>query len=156
MGINLNPGKTRFQMAVNSEIFVDNTRMIAYINSVVNTNQRYVSVSRPRRFGKTMAADMLCAYYDCKADSRTLFEKCLLGRETGGNVERPWDAFLGGFDVIRLVMTEFMEESGSVDDMLQYLTEEVTAELQDAYPEVVYNGCEFSANRMTYYFTESH
>ena len=48
MGIYLNPGKESFQMAVNSEIFVDKTDMIQYLNSVVNTNQRYVSVSRPR------------------------------------------------------------------------------------------------------------
>ena len=54
MGIYLNPGKQSYQMAVNSEIFVDKTEMIRYLNSVVNTQQRYVSVSRPRRFGKTM------------------------------------------------------------------------------------------------------
>ena len=47
MGIYLNPGKQGFQMAVNSEIFVDKTQMIAYLNSVVNTQQRFVSVSRP-------------------------------------------------------------------------------------------------------------
>ena len=75
MGTYLNPGKQSCQMAVNSEIFVDKTEMILYLNSVVNTQQRYVSVSRPRRFGKTMAADMICAYYDREADSRELFEK---------------------------------------------------------------------------------
>ncbi len=86
MGTYLNPGKAAYQMAVNSEIFIDKTEMIQYINSVVNTQQRFVSVSRPRRFGKTMAADMICAYYDREADSRGLFEKkkissnCRLGR----------------------------------------------------------------------------
>jgi hypothetical protein len=75
MGTYLNPGKAAYQMAVNSEIFIDKTEMIQYINSVVNTQQRFVSVSRPRRFGKTMAADMICAYYDREADSRGLFEK---------------------------------------------------------------------------------
>ena len=57
----LNPEKTAFEEAVNSEIFVDKTQMIQYLNSVVKTKQKYVSVSRPRRFGKTMAADMICA-----------------------------------------------------------------------------------------------
>ena len=75
MGTYLNPGMKSFQMSVNSEIFVDKSPMIAYLNTVVNTQQRYVSVSRPRRFGKTMAADMICAYYDREADSRALFEK---------------------------------------------------------------------------------
>lgn len=115
MGIYLNPGKQRFQIAMNSEIFVDKTEMIRCINSVVNTNQRYISVSRPRRFGKTMAADTLCAYYDRTADSRSLFEKTQLPRcdETkvdGGKM--PWYHYLGNFDVIRLVITD--EDTGEV------------------------------------------
>ena len=61
MGTYLNPGKASYQMAFNSEIFIDKSEMISYLNSVINTSQRFVSVSRPRRFGKTMAADMLCA-----------------------------------------------------------------------------------------------
>ena len=78
MGTYLNPGKASYQMAVNSEIFVDKTEMVLYLNTVINTSQRYVSVSRPRRFGKTMAADMICAYYDREPDSRALFEKCII------------------------------------------------------------------------------
>lgn len=96
MGTYLNPGKAAYQMAVNSEIFIDKTEMIQYINSVVNTQQRFVSVSRPRRFGKTMAADMICAYYDRCTDSRDLFEK----RKLAQNID--WDKYLGKFDVIHL------------------------------------------------------
>ncbi len=108
-------------MAVNSEIFVDKSEMIQYLNRVVNTQQRFVSVSRPRRFGKTMAADMVCAYYDRKADSKDLFAK----RKLAGCVshvacekEIPWDIYLGGFDVIRLVMTKFFKKKLSVADAL--------------------------------------
>ena len=75
MGTYLNPNKAAFQMAVNSEIFVDKTVMIQYLNSIINTQQRFVSVSRPRRFGKTMAADMICAYYDRQAETHNLFER---------------------------------------------------------------------------------
>ena len=60
MGTYLNPGKQSYQIAVNSEIFIDKSTMLAYLNSVVNTQQRFVSISRPRRFGKTMAAYMIC------------------------------------------------------------------------------------------------
>ena len=139
MGIYLNPGNIRYQMAVDSEIYVDKTAMIQYLNTITRTNQRFVSVSRPRRFGKTMAADMLCAYYDREADSRELFEKSKLAKcepmQIGSRTIQ-WDAYLGQFDVIRLVMTEFLEDSGTIDDMLSYVTEEVTAELMDAYPYV--------------------
>ena len=75
MGTYLNPGISAFEEAINSEIYIDKTDMIGYLNSIVKTKQKYVSISRPRRFGKTMAADMICAYYDREADSRRLFEK---------------------------------------------------------------------------------
>ena len=89
MGTYLNPGKQSFQMAVNSEIFVDKTEMIQYLNTALNTQQRYVSVSRPRRFGKTMAADMICAYYDREADSRVMFERLKLADAKTGERKLP-------------------------------------------------------------------
>ena len=138
MGTYLNPGKASYQMAFNSEIFIDKSEMISYLNSVINTSQRFVSVSRPRRFGKTMAADMLCAYYDREADSRSLFEKCKISKGEGEASDLKWDKYLGRFDVLRLVMTEFMQDSESIDDMLDYLSEEVISELKEIYPDVRY------------------
>ena len=133
MGIYLNPGKNAFEEGLNSEIFVDKTEMICYINSVVKTEQKYVCVSRPRRFGKSMAVKMLCAYYSYGADSRSLFEKCKVSKK-----ETSWDKYLGAFDVIRLVMTDFMQDSGSVTDALEYLSDEIISELEKEYPEVQY------------------
>ena len=73
MGIYLNPGNRSFQMSLNSKIYVDKSNLIAYTNSVINTEQRFVCVSRPRRFGKSVTAAMLSAYYGQSADS-ALFE----------------------------------------------------------------------------------
>ena len=125
-------------MAVNSEIFVDKTEMIRYLNTVVNTQQRFVSVSRPRRFGKTMAADMICAYYDREADSRELFSNRKLAGDPITTNGMPWEAYLGKFDVLRLVMTDFMEDCESVQEMIEYLTEEITEELMEANPDIHY------------------
>ncbi len=74
VGLYLNPGPKRFRMAANSETFVDKTAMLSHLNSCVETDRRFACVSRPRRFGKTMAADMLCAYYGRGEDARGLFE----------------------------------------------------------------------------------
>ena len=87
MGAYLNPGRGAFEEAVNSEIFIDKTGMIRYTNSVVSTSQKYISVSRPRRFGKTMAARMLCAYYGRGADSRTLFEERKIAKENPADMD---------------------------------------------------------------------
>ena len=90
-----------------------------------------------------MAADMICAYYDREADNRNLFEKRLISKcepiaiesDSGESKMIRWDDYLGSFDVLRIVMTDFMEDVHSVKEMLQYLTEEVTEELMEEYSD---------------------
>ena len=65
MGIYLNPGNKGFWESIRSEIYVDKTGLIACVNKLINTEQKYICVSRPRRFGKSMALKMLAAYYSC-------------------------------------------------------------------------------------------
>jgi hypothetical protein len=133
MGTYLNPGNQNFRMSVNSAIFVDKSDMIQYLNTLVNTQQRFVSVSRPRRFGKTMAADMICAYYDREADSRELFASrklaaCSPVQAAGKTIG--WDVYLGKFDVIRLVMTRFFRENSTVREALDRMQELVIRDLR--------------------------
>lgn len=141
MGTYLNPGNLRYKMAVDSEIFIDKSEMIMYLNSLINTNQRYVSVSRPRRFGKTMAADMICAYYDREAESRELFESRLLSKLEpicSGNKIITWEKYLGKFDVIRIVMTDFIKSGQTIDTGLTKLNKLVVRDLVKRYPDVDY------------------
>ena len=74
MGIYLNPGNQGFRESVRSEIYVDKTGLIACTNKKLNTRDKYLCVSRPRRFGKSMALDMLAAYYSRGCDSAELFK----------------------------------------------------------------------------------
>ena len=75
MGIYFNPNHTDFYNAINhSQIYVDKTELIQYTNSVLFGEQKYICVSRPRQFGKSMAANMLTAYYSRGCDSREYFK----------------------------------------------------------------------------------
>jgi len=130
MGIYLNPGKSRFLEAINSQIYVDKTDLIDFLNSVVNTKQKYLCVSRPRRFGKTMTMDMLCAYYGIGADSRELFATRKLGQCPG------WDKYLGKFDIISITMTRFIRGDQPLAACLGKLVSRVFGDLTEAYPEV--------------------
>ena len=132
MGTYLNPGYMKFQKALDSEIFVDKTEMIEYLNSLVNTEQCYVSVSRPRRFGKSMAANMLTAYYG-KGDSRAVFERLKLAN--GEN----WDRYLNRFDVIRIVMTEFIKADKEVQASVKKMSERILDDLAEEYSDVKYD-----------------
>ena len=131
MGTYLNPGSDRFQQTVNSDIYVDKSEMITYLNSILNTEQRYVSVSRPRRFGKSIAANMLCAYYG-KGDSRELFASSKLAKCDG------WDRYLNQFDVIKIVMTDFIKEKTDVEKSLEKMQKLVVRDLKKQYPDVDY------------------
>ena len=136
MGTYLNPGKGAFEEALNSEIFVDKTEMIRHLNSLVKTSQKYVCVSRPRRFGKSMATNMICAYYDREADSRALFEKCKISKAQNQKDALAWDEYLGQFDVIRLVMTDFFKAGVSMDDAIVRLKRLVVRDLAKTYPDI--------------------
>ena len=72
MGIYVNPGNISFKKAVNSKIYIDKTELIASVNDRIGTSDCFLCVSRPRRFGKSMAADMLAAYYGRDCDSAEL------------------------------------------------------------------------------------
>lgn len=74
MGIYLNQGNMLFKECLNAEIYVDKTRLIHFTNKIMNTENKLVCVSRPRRFGKSMALKMLAAYYSKGCDSKELFE----------------------------------------------------------------------------------
>ena len=74
MGIYLNPDEKLFSMAAATPLYVDKTELIVETNALVNTMKRFLCVSRPRRFGKSITAAMLAAYYGCGEDRRRLFE----------------------------------------------------------------------------------
>ncbi|KIR03719.1 N-acetylhexosamine 1-kinase [Lachnospiraceae bacterium TWA4] len=101
MGIYLHPSIVSFKMSVNSEIYIDKTNLIAFTNKKLNTQQRYICVSRPRRFGKTMVADMLAAYYDCEEDTDKLFQNFKISKE------RTYKAHLNGYNVLKIDMQFF-------------------------------------------------
>ena len=73
MGAYINIGNAGFRSARNGE-YVDKSGLIAVVNDTLNSKRRFSCVTRSRRFGKSMAAEMLCAYYDYSCDSRQLFD----------------------------------------------------------------------------------
>ena len=81
MGVYLNPGAALFRRGRSSRIYVDKSQLIAYLNAVVNTERAYVCVSRPRRFGKSMAANMVSAYFDRTVDGVREFEGLAISRD---------------------------------------------------------------------------
>ena len=80
MGRFVNPDNSAFQVALNSKIYIDKTGLIACMNDVLDSTDGYICNSRPRRFGKSYAANMLAAYYSKGADSEEMFFDLEIGK----------------------------------------------------------------------------
>ena len=85
MGRFVNPDNSAFQVALNSRIYVDKTGLLEYTNSVLNTTEAYICNCRPRRFGKSYAANMLAAYYSKGCNSEEMFSGLDISRESDFN-----------------------------------------------------------------------
>ena len=115
MGSYLNPGNEAFAVALNSEIYVDKTGLLTYTNKVMNTLQGYICNSRPRRFGKSITANMLTAYYSKGCSSKEMFSGLEISRA------KDFDKHLNQYDVIKINMQEFLSMSETMEEMLEML-----------------------------------
>ena len=113
MGSYLNPRSFSFRGSLRSKIYVDKSELIAKINEVLYTEQKYICVSRPRRFGKSMAANMLAAYYDRSENTEELFQNLMISKESS------YRENLNQYDVIKINMQEFLSLSGTIEEMLR-------------------------------------
>jgi hypothetical protein len=128
MGIYINKGDEGFQSARNSE-YVDKSGLIAVVNKTLNTEQRFSCVTRSRRFGKTMAAKMLQAYYDRSCDSRELFADL----EITGHPS--FEKHLNKYPVIYLDMSVFIARFKE-KELVSCIQDELTKDVRAAYPTV--------------------
>ena len=126
MGFYLNPSDKGFWKSVRSEIYVDKTGLIACTNKVINTEEQYICVSRPRRFGKSMALKMLAAYYSRGCASADLFKGFQIERDS------TFREHLNQYNVIFLNMQQFMVQSAHGQE-IDYLEQEVVEELLEEY-----------------------
>lgn len=128
MGNYLNIGNHGFE-AIRKGVYVDKTEMIAFINGTLGTKDKLTSVSRPRRFGKSFATQMLCAYYDKSCDSRELFEGLAISKDPF------FEKYLNKYDVIYLDITWFIYGAGDIRNTVRFLQEKVIKELREVYPD---------------------
>lgn len=131
MGSYLNPGSERFQNSLRSQIYVDKTLLIEQVNRFVRTEQKFICVSRPRRFGKSMAAEMLSAYYG-RNDTKHLFDALKIAQTES------YEEHLNQYDVLKINMQEFLSATNSMDEMLERLQKYILFDLLEQYESMRY------------------
>ena len=122
MGTYLNPGNSAFARALTQK-YIDKTSLISVINGTINTAKNLTCISRPRRFGKSYAAQMLCAYYDRTVDSHEMFAPWKISSLPG------YEEHINKYNVIYLDMAGIKSFCDNYRTLVPYVKERITLEL---------------------------
>lgn len=133
MGIYLNPGNENFRQMINGDIYVDKTEMIRVTNRFIDKGNKYVCVSRPRRFGKTIAGNMLSSYYSRGCDSRELFASLKIAKDPD------FETKLNQFHVIKIDMNSEYQNTMEKNSLIQKLTRKIRGEMKAQFPELCFD-----------------
>ncbi len=132
MGIYVNPNNESFKSALRSKIYVDKSMLIDFTNSILGSQQKYICITRPRRFGKSMAAAMLAAYYSCGCDSKELFSNLKIAKTPDFENE------LNKNCVIMMDIQKMRAVAIALkQDYLEYIQKCVIDELKVIYPDCI-------------------
>ena len=129
MGIYLNPGNENFRRALCADIYVDKTKLIHVMNQFIDKGNNSVCISRPRRSGKTIAVNMLNAYYSKGCDSRELFAPYKIASDPAFSEK------LNKYNVIKIDMNSEYQNALDKESLISDLTEEIKEEIVAAYPQ---------------------
>lgn len=131
MGRFLNPDNSAFQSALNANIYVDKSGLLDYTNKVIGSIDAFICNSRPRRFGKSITANMLTAYYSKGCDSKAMFEKLNIGKSES------FEMHLNRYDVIHIDLQWCIEPAGGAAGLVTYITKCVVEELREKYADIL-------------------
>ena len=138
MALYLNVGNESFQESLNSLIYVDKSPLIEILNKSIKTKNKYFCLSRPRRFGKSVTAQMICSYYAKGQDCSPLFDDLEIASFDD------YKKHLNQYDVISInISDEFSRASHNVKSMTDILTKSIVRELKEEYPNCVISSPEF-------------
>ena len=130
MGLYLNPSNIGFTKILSADIYVDKTMLISELNKFIDKGNQYICVSRPRRFGKTIAANMLCAYYSKGCDSRDIFKDLKISKADN------YEKYLNKLNFIKIDVAGEYQTAPEKDKMLVLLTERVRREFKQQFPKI--------------------
>ena len=149
MGIYLNPNNRGFKGILSADIYVDKTMLISELNKFIDKNNKFVCVSRPRRFGKTFASNMMCAYYSKGCDSKELFADLKIAK--ADNFEK----YLNKLNFIKIDVASEYQNAKDKENLLNKLTALVISEFKAQFPTVNFEYVESIADCMLRVYAET-
>ena len=130
MGTYVNPGTKNMEIDIDDEFYVDKSLLVKVLNTKLNKKDRFICVSRPRRFGKTMAANMIAAYYSKDCDSHDVFSDLKISKDSS------FEENINKYTVIQLDMNDVVTNKED-NSITEYINKEVVSELRKIYPSAL-------------------
>ena len=128
MGLYLNPNSALLKESMQSEIYVDKSLIVRELNKFVATENKFLCISRPRRFGKSMASDLISSYYGKNTDSLPLFEKLKIFNDES------FPKHYGKYNVIKLDINGMYRDVDKKINLVKTLTKKVVSEIKEFFP----------------------
>ena len=133
MGLYLNPNADAFLQNKNSRIYVDKSMILDELNQILCTNEDFVCMSRARRFGKSMAGNLISAYYSRGCDTRDVFSGMKIGQLPD------FDRYLNKFNVIKLDLNGFFQTAVTKELLMEEINETVRKEFRVQFPDLEFS-----------------
>ncbi len=130
MGIYLNPGNSNYRETTNMDMYVDKTGMLSVVNGLVDGSNKYICMSRPRRFGKTIAQNMIASYYSRGCDSHELFDSLKISGDPD------YEKYLNKYNVIKIDLNSEYQNTRDKDSFLVSLQTKINKEMAKEYPGI--------------------
>ncbi len=128
----LNQDNALFVRNLKNDIYVDKTLLIKKTNALLGTDYAFMCVTRPRRFGKSMALSMLNAYYSKGCDSRELFKSLKIYSDPS------FESHLNKHNVIWIDMAQIYTDLRENKKMfVNEVSRVIRADLDEAFPGIL-------------------
>lgn len=119
--------KNSFTEVANYKYFVDKSGLISKMNECINTPNKYVCITRPRRFGKTLNAMMLASYYSKSADCKDIFDKLQISKDTS------YLKYLNKCNVVYITFNQLPSPKCSYEDFINRYISMIYDDLKEQY-----------------------
>ena len=73
--LNTNAACENYKELISSKYFIDKSNIIEKLNEFISTSNKYICITKPRRFGKSSVINMIGAYYAKGYDTKDIFDK---------------------------------------------------------------------------------
>lgn len=128
--LNTNKPLENYKTLYRSKYFIDKSLIIEKLNEVIETTERYICITRPRRFGKSSVADMIGAYYSKVVDSRNIFDNLNISKT------QDYEKNLNKYNVISISFNKLPDKIKSYDEYIGLIQETLIDDIKSMYPNI--------------------